>query len=751
VSARRTIAIVLAVAGLLGVASGVAWAAFSSTTTNVNSFSAKSDVRAPTADATQEARADGGGTAGQIQSGGTYYVYANVSDAGNPASGVQTVTADLSSFDTGVTAAALTTTGGPWTVGGTSYAYRTAQLTANSSLTGGASYSYSLTMTDVAGNSRTTTGFTVTIESTSPYADAITGTGGLLGYWRLGESSLGSGTDVVLETFTNASSGQRLEFASAGEIGATWTLHASSTSGTQFMATTARRAVREAAGLTMYYASGVPTSADYSVQADVYAMSLLTDDAVGVVGRESTSADTAYVARYRKVGTTTQSWELVKVVSGTETVLGSYAQTLIVGTNYHLKLDMQGSTIRLLVDAVQRVSVTDSSITAAGRAGIRGGYTGLTGVPGHTTGLQLDNVNAVEGTVTPAEDSQGTNDGAYRGGVTLAASGAIAGDSNTAAQFDGVNDYVSVSRQIADDFSIEFWFKSTQGLGTSTTWSSNAGLVDADVSGTENDFGVSLRSDGVITAGTGTPQTTIVSAGTGYNDGNWHHVVFTRLKSTGALKLYVDSGTPGTATGGTQSLTAPGNISFGRLQSATNYFAGTIDEVATYNTALSATTIADHFWAGAGSILKAQYKRLDPTAPNDQHVKPGLQLVNTGSESVSLAGIKVRYWFTKESGSTTFETWCDFAAIGCGSLTHQVVAVSPARTGADRYFEVTISSGTLAGSASTGEMQMRFNKSDFANFAEADDYSYGTGSTYADTTKVTVHHGNTLIWGTEPS
>ena len=195
---------------------------------------------------------------------------------------------------------------------------------------------------------------------------------------------------------------------------------------------------------------------------------------------------------------------------------------------------------------------------------------------------------------TTATDSKGTNSGTYVNGPTLGVAGAPGGDSDTAATFDGVNDHVTAARQIADDFSIELWFKSTQGIGTNPQWSQGAGLVDADVAGTSNDFGVSLRSDGRVVAGVGNPDTSVVSTAGGYDDGAWHHVAFTRRKTTGAMNLYVDGTSAGSATGNTLTLSAPANINLGRLASAANYFAGSLDEVATYNVALSAATVAAH-------------------------------------------------------------------------------------------------------------------------------------------------------------
>jgi cellulose 1,4-beta-cellobiosidase len=60
---------------------------------------------------------------------------------------------------------------------------------------------------------------------------------------------------------------------------------------------------------------------------------------------------------------------------------------------------------------------------------------------------------------------------------------------------------------------------------------------------------------------------------------------------------------------------------------------------------------------------------------------------------------------------------------------------------------------TLAAGASSGEIQMGINKTDWTVFNELDDYSYSTystGASYIDWTKVTVYQGGTLIWGTEP-
>lgn len=141
------------------------WGNFTAKTpSSGNSITAAADFRAPTAGGSAIAKT-AGGIAGQIKKGGTYYVYANATDTGNPASGVSTVTANVNTITSGSTAVALSA--GSFSAGGVSYGYRSAALTAGSTLAAG-SYSYSLTLKDVAGNSKTQTGFTVTVNNTAP-------------------------------------------------------------------------------------------------------------------------------------------------------------------------------------------------------------------------------------------------------------------------------------------------------------------------------------------------------------------------------------------------------------------------------------------------------------------------------------------------------------------------------------------------------------------------------------------------------
>jgi hypothetical protein len=148
------------------------------------------------------------------------------------------------------------------------------------------------------------------------------------------------------------------------------------------------------------------------------------------------------------------------------------------------------------------------------------------------------------------------------------------------------SNYLTLTRPVQDDFTIFCLYRSSQGIGTAANFFSGAGLVNGEVAGVTDDFGTSLNASGQILAGTGEPDTTAASA-TGYNDGQPHEFTFVRTESTGAIALYVDGTLSATATGGTETLTAPGQLILGAQQTLINYLSGDIAEVKIYDSALA--------------------------------------------------------------------------------------------------------------------------------------------------------------------
>jgi hypothetical protein len=148
--------------------------------------------------------------------------------------------------------------------------------------------------------------------------------------------------------------------------------------------------------------------------------------------------------------------------------------------------------------------------------------------------------------------------------------------------------YLAFPRPVDGDFTIMCLFQSTQGLNSGTLYYQGAGLVSGEVANVVDDFGTCLFANGSISAGTGNPDVAVDSA-SGFNDGQPHILTFTRTMKTGALALYVDGTFAGTATGGTEKLTAPADLVLGAQQTLLYFLSGDIAEVQLYNGALSDT------------------------------------------------------------------------------------------------------------------------------------------------------------------
>ncbi len=132
-------------------------------------------------------------------------------------------------------------------------------------------------------------------------------------------------------------------------------------------------------------------------------------------------------------------------------------------------------------------------------------------------------------------------------------------------------------------------------------------------------------------------------------------------------------------------------------------------------------------------------------------IMPRIKLYNTGTTSINLSDVKLRYYFTID-GEKAQNFWCDWSSAGTGNVTGTFVKLSEAKTGADYYLEIgfTSAAGTLAAGQSI-EVQARFSKTDWTNYTQTNDYSFNaTDNSYADWTKITGYLAGSLVWGVEP-
>jgi hypothetical protein len=153
----------------------------------------------------------------------------------------------------------------------------------------------------------------------------------------------------------------------------------------------------------------------------------------------------------------------------------------------------------------------------------------------------------------------------------------------------------------------------------------------------------------------------------------------------------------------------------------------------------------------AGSLV-AQYLDTSSAASADQ-IAHRIQGANTGTSTVPLSAVTVRYWFT-EGSDDALQYACDYAPVGCDHVTARFGAVSPAVKGADHYLELgfTDAAGSLFPGEDTGPVQGRVHTSGYRALDQSDDWSYRAGGT-APTTwdHVTVSVNGTLVSGTAPS
>lgn len=213
--------------------------------------------------------------------------------------------------------------------------------------------------------------------------------------------------------------------------------------------------------------------------------------------------------------------------------------------------------------------------------------------------LSLDAGNTksyVSGSTTWFDKSGNVNNGTLTNGPTFSSAngGSIV--------FDGVDDYVTLTRPVQDDFTLSCWFKTTQAGALPTQWYQGKGLIDCEVGNILNDFGLGIGGGRVIYGiGNQAAQVDVsIYSTTLYNDNIWHNAVATRVKSTGAMSLYVDSVLVASGSAQTGSLTAATAMRIGSQQPNVGFFSGNIATGVVYSRALSSSEITQNFNALRG-------------------------------------------------------------------------------------------------------------------------------------------------------
>ncbi len=228
--------------------------------------------------------------------------------------------------------------------------------------------------------------------------------------------------------------------------------------------------------------------------------------------------------------------------------------------------------------------------------------------------FKADSINLAEGAAVSLWADSSRNGHVAQPGTFAPTFAATAMNGFPAIRFNGTQTMV-FSRPVQDDFSIMILFKTANGAGGSDNFYAGSGLVSGEQGGVVNDFGMSIRDNGRVLVGTGNPDATLRSdagpGGTGYDDDQPHVATFTRLRSTGALEVFMDRVNRRTGTGGTQSLNVVSQLCIGAHPGPVGpYLNGDIAEIIVYEGALtSGEQLAEE------DALRGKYGLAGGTAP----------------------------------------------------------------------------------------------------------------------------------------
>ncbi|WP_406832167.1 PKD domain-containing protein [Pedococcus sp. KACC 23699] len=235
-----------------------------------------------------------------------------------------------------------------------------------------------------------------------------------------------------------------------------------------------------------------------------------------------------------------------------------------------------------------------------------------------------------------AADATGNNPGAYFGnGVTYGVDGAVPGGDKAAA-FDGTTTGVGATQPVTNPtvYSEELWFKTTTTAGGKLI-----GFGDRNSDTSSNyDRHVYMLASGQLQFGVWTGQSNIVGSSASYNDGTWHHMVATQ--GPDGMALYVDGDLVGTnPQTAAQPYTGYWRVGGDTSWADSNFFAGSIDEVAVYSSVLAAATVRDHFTKGGG-----QLPNVLPTAAFDSSMAARTVSVDASASTDSDGSIASYAW-----------------------------------------------------------------------------------------------------------
>jgi hypothetical protein len=274
--------------------------------------------------------------------------------------------------------------------------------------------------------------------------------------------------------------------------------------------------------------------------------------------------------------------------------------------------------------------------------------------------------------VFAVDETSNGNVGSMVGGVTLGQPGALVGDPDTAALFDGIDDHIMVpdgnSLDMTTGATVEAWVKRSKNAAYQVI----VGKPGNGQSKYEN-YALWLNTGNQPSGYFGNGTTYVGITSSTAIDTNWHQLVTTYDNQT--ARIYIDGQLSKSITSTVQLTPNADSLNIAReLASNTYRFGGLMDDVSVYGAALSATRIKAHYDAGIG---------VDTVAPTVTLTSPANgSTVTTGTPTFSGAAGAAG----TDSSTVTVKVYAGTSATGTPVQTRQAtrsgsswsVAASPA-------------------------------------------------------------------------
>jgi hypothetical protein len=121
---------------------------------------------------------------------------------------------------------------------------------------------------------------------------------------------------------------------------------------------------------------------------------------------------------------------------------------------------------------------------------------------------------------------------------------------------------------------------------------------------------------------------------------------------------------------------------------------------------------------------------------------------------LNLNNVEVRYWFNCDCTTQTVQSWVDWAGLlpAGTSVTGDVInTVQPTTEGGQtNYISYKFTGNLVLQPGQMIQVQSRFNKSDWSNMLQDNDWSFAPYTSFTPWNQITGYVNGSLVWGTEP-